>query len=297
MSATTSPQKEKANAAGWVKFEETDGVQDSIVGGSGSPSKATVDSQTSRSSSGVSSARGSVTSAALPHQEDENDWRRRNPAPDDDGHNNGGILAVSEVQVIDEHTLKREQSIAGGTSAVPVFRQMSTTTPKANGASETEMDNVNLNDSASPHKTPVRGRQFENGDIIVTLLPVNEQLPWISPAKFRPELVPEELMAPVLTLTVEDYVQTLEKLTSDIRFTLYVMLYKRVLVVWIILAFLVLLGIILSRQDGLTLFGFGVVWLIINAGAIFFCMWIKIKVGSMLIESDCHSTLIFKIYF
>ena len=41
---------------------------------------------------------------------------------------------------------------------------------------------------------------LENGDIIVTLLPVNEELPWISPAKFRPELVPEELMAPVLTV-------------------------------------------------------------------------------------------------
>jgi len=267
MSATTSPQKEKANAAGWVKFEETDGVQDSIVGGGGSPSKATVDSQTSRSSSGVSSARGSVTSAALPHQEDEND---------------GGILAVSEVQVIDEHTLKREQSIAGGTSAVPVFRQMSTTTPKANGASETEMDNVNLNDSASPHKTPVRGRQFENGDIIVTLLPVNEQLPWISPAKFRPELVPEELMAPVLTLTVEDYVQTLEKLTSDMRFTIYVMLYKRILVIWIILAFVILLGVLFSKQDGIRLFAMGVVWLIINAGAIFFCMWIKIKLNKQM---------------
>merc|ERR1712156_968415 len=88
MSATTSPQKEKANAAGWVKFEDTDEVQDS--GGIGSPSKAHIDSP-SRSSSGVSSARGSVTSAALPNQEDEND---------------GGILAVSEVQVVDEHTLK-----------------------------------------------------------------------------------------------------------------------------------------------------------------------------------------------
>ena len=41
---------------------------------------------------------------------------------------------------------------------------------------------------------------LENGDIIVTLLPVNEEMPWISPAKFRPELVPEELMAPVLTV-------------------------------------------------------------------------------------------------
>lgn len=40
----------------------------------------------------------------------------------------------------------------------------------------------------------------ENGEVIVTLLPVNERLPWVTPAKFRPELVPEELMAPVLTV-------------------------------------------------------------------------------------------------
>ncbi len=34
----------------------------------------------------------------------------------------------------------------------------------------------------------------------MTLLPVNERFPWVTPAKFRPELVPEELMAPVLTV-------------------------------------------------------------------------------------------------
>lgn len=39
-----------------------------------------------------------------------------------------------------------------------------------------------------------------NGDIIVTLLPVNTRWPWITPAKFRPELVPEELMAQGLTV-------------------------------------------------------------------------------------------------
>merc|ERR1711936_172992 len=160
---------------------------------------------------------------------------------------------------------------------------MSTTnTPtKSNGASETEMDNVNLNDSTNPQKTTdaVRGRQFENGDIIVTLLPVNEQLPWISPAKFRPELVPEELMAPVLTLTVEDYVQTLEKLTSDMRFNIYIIFYKRILVVWIAVAFIILLSLLFSGSDGLQLFACGVAWLILNAGAIFFCMWIKIKLN------------------
>lgn len=41
---------------------------------------------------------------------------------------------------------------------------------------------------------------FSNGDIIVTLLPTNQKLPWITPAKFRPELVPEELMAQGLTV-------------------------------------------------------------------------------------------------
>lgn len=41
---------------------------------------------------------------------------------------------------------------------------------------------------------------FANGDIIVTLLPVNTKWPWITPAVFRPELVPEELMAQGLTV-------------------------------------------------------------------------------------------------
>ena len=104
--------------------------------------------------------------------------------------------------------------------------------------------------------------------------------PGISPAKFRPELVPEELMAPVLTLTVEDYVQTLEKLTSDMRFTIYIMGYKRILVIWIVTAFVILLSLLFSGFQGIELFACGVVWLILNAGAIFFCMWVKIKVSA-----------------
>lgn len=40
-----------------------------------------------------------------------------------------------------------------------------------------------------------------NGDIIVTLLPVNTKWPWITAAQFRPELVPEELMAQGLTVS------------------------------------------------------------------------------------------------
>jgi hypothetical protein len=134
------------------------------------------------------------------------------------------------------------------------------------------------------------------------LLPVNTRWPWITPAKFRPELVPEELMAQGLTvsyslfskslmcmwafihiqfylqLTVEDYVHVMELLTNDVRFTLYNVCYKRVLALWVMLAFTVLLILLFSGVTGLTLFGLGVLWLIINAAAIVICMWVKIKV-------------------
>jgi len=123
----------------------------------------------------------------------------------------------------------------------------------------------------------------EQGEVLVTLLPVNEKLPWITPAKFRPELVPEELMTPVLTLTVEEYVSSLDKLTKDMRFLLYNLFYKRILVVWIVTAFIILLGILFgTKKQGLTMFGLGVAWLIMNAAAIFLCMWVKLKLNKSL---------------
>ncbi|GAB0097066.1 uncharacterized protein DMENIID0001_126590 [Sergentomyia squamirostris] len=120
---------------------------------------------------------------------------------------------------------------------------------------------------------------FANGDVIVTLLPVNTKWPWVTPAIFRPELVPEELMAQGLTLTVEEYVHAMEMLVNDYRFTLYNICYKRVLVCWILFAFAVLLGLLFSGLTGITLFVLGVVWLFLNAAAIFLCMWIKLRLS------------------
>lgn len=42
----------------------------------------------------------------------------------------------------------------------------------------------------------------ENGDIITRLMPINTRCSWISPASFKPELVPEELMASNLRVSV-----------------------------------------------------------------------------------------------
>ncbi|XP_058055516.1 uncharacterized protein LOC131206931 isoform X2 [Anopheles bellator] len=120
---------------------------------------------------------------------------------------------------------------------------------------------------------------FANGDVIVTLLPTNTRWPWITPAVFRPELVPEELMAQGLTLTVEEYVHAMETLVNDYRFTLYNICYKRVLIVWIVFAFVVLIGLLFSGIYGITLFSLGVAWLFLNAAAIFLCMWVKLKLA------------------
>lgn len=80
-------------------------------------------------------------------------------------------------------------------------------------------------------------------------------------------------------LTVEDYVHIMELLTNDVRFHAYNICYKRILVVWILTAFIVLLSLLFSGVTGLTLFGLGVMWLVLNAAAIFLCMWVKIKLN------------------
>merc|ERR1711953_28174 len=188
-----------------------------------------------------------------------------------------GSIEVTDSHSVDVETLRkksldasRTNSMGGSTSSVVSLTDV--VHPVVGSAAA-------VTTSPSPRHKP---QEFENGDVIVTLLPVNEKLPWITPAKFRPELVPEELMAPTLSLTVEEYVSSLEKLTRDMRFTMFNIFYKRILVVWIFTAFMILLGILFSKQMGLVLFGLGVAWLICNAMAIFLCMWVKLKLSKSL---------------
>lgn len=114
------------------------------------------------------------------------------------------------LKVVDEETL-RKKSIKENSVA-----------RAASKSSASDMSNVSLEEEPQQQqpKPVVRGRQFgkrpkyakedtldqrdafaDAGEVIVTLLPVNERFPWVTPAKFRPELVPEELMAPALTVS------------------------------------------------------------------------------------------------
>lgn len=83
----------------------------------------------------------------------------------------------------------------------------------------------------------------------------------------------------ILQLTVEEYVHAMETLVNDFRFTLYNVCYKRVLLIWVLFAFAVLLGLLFSGLQGMALFTLGVVWLFLNAAAIFMCMWIKLRLS------------------
>ncbi|XP_015914937.1 transmembrane protein 268 [Parasteatoda tepidariorum] len=146
------------------------------------------------------------------------------------------------------------------------------------------MQNIPLSENVSHPRTcnhEIR-QGFRNGDFIVDLLPVNKKCPWVTKAQFKPELVPEELMAQGLTLTVEDYVTAMQVLVNDVRFNVYNVCYKRVLILWIMLGFVILLSLLFSGIRGLALFGGGLVWLIVNAVGIFVCMWIKLKLYRML---------------
>ncbi|XP_026826724.1 transmembrane protein 268 isoform X2 [Ooceraea biroi] len=194
----------------------------------------------------------------------------------------GAVIATESVQInLDRSGLSR--SVTSDTPDLKLPSDVRASDAKSASLKTIDLRDVSNGRNASSNviSTSVGNiRQgFANGDTIVTLLPVNTKWPWITPARFRPELVPEELMAQGLTLTVEDYVHIMELLVNDVRFNMYNICYKRILVLWIFTAFVVLLGLLFSGVTGLTLFGLGVMWLVLNAAAIFFCMFIKIKLN------------------
>jgi len=187
---------------------------------------------------------------------------------------NGAVIDTQSVQVEIDKVKQISQSVTNE----PTSNQRSTP-----GNFSSTLRTINLDENYSSGLTsvidPTYQRRFANGDVIVSVLPVNKKWPWIIPAEFRPELVPEELMAEGLSLAVEDYVQIMEILVHDVRFTAYNVCYKRLLMAWLLISFVVLLGLLFSGARGPALFGCGVLWLILTAVAIFLVMWIKSKLS------------------
>ena len=117
------------------------------------------------------------------------------------------VIAANSVQInLDRSGLGR--SVISDNNAEPNHHQLQPNSavgvfnPKS--ASLKTIDLRDASNGRNVISTPIGNiRQgFANGDTIVTLLPVNTKWPWITPARFRPELVPEELMAQGLTVSI-----------------------------------------------------------------------------------------------
>lgn len=116
----------------------------------------------------------------------------------------GAVIATESVQInLDRSGLSR--SITSETPELKLPSDVRATSEAKSASLKTiDLRDVSNGRNASSNviSTSIGNiRQgFANGDTIVTLLPVNTKWPWITPARFRPELVPEELMAQGLTV-------------------------------------------------------------------------------------------------
>lgn len=120
----------------------------------------------------------------------------------------GAVIATESVQInLDRSGLSR--SITSETPDLKLPSDVRASENKSASLKTIDLRDVSngRNTSSNVISTSIGNiRQgFANGDTIVTLLPVNTKWPWITPARFRPELVPEELMAQGLTVRIISY--------------------------------------------------------------------------------------------
>ena len=121
----------------------------------------------------------------------------------------GAVIATESVQInLDRSGLSR--SITSETPDIKLPSDVRTSEVKS-----ASLKTIDLRDVSNGRNAPSNvittsigniRQGFANGDTIVTLLPVNTKWPWITPARFRPELVPEELMAQGLTVRIIYYI-------------------------------------------------------------------------------------------
>lgn len=188
-----------------------------------------------------------------------------------------GESVCARIDLSQSVTLNQSVSTGGGTS--------NTTNTINTSTSPT----VITSPPSSSSPVPPTVREHENGDILVSLFPVNETCDWFTPARFKPNLVPEELMSTSLSLTVEDYVTAITMLTNDYRFNLFIIFYKRIMMIWIITSVLLLLLILFSGMIGAWLFISAMSWVLINSMSIFIVLYLKNRMAANL--EKCFATV------
>lgn len=113
------------------------------------------------------------------------------------GDYSGAVIPTESVQInLDRsglnHSIGMEDSNMSFSAKTNSLKTIDLRNPSNNGRT--------ISNNTTSTSTGFARQGFVNGDTIVTLLPVNTRWPWVTPARFKPELVPEELMAQGLTV-------------------------------------------------------------------------------------------------
>lgn len=188
-SAAASPSGVAMKTKNWVQFEEEPGPKETID----------VERKTNSSTPAV------IQPESVTVQIDKINKNIEQPDINDKKTNEyrGAVIATESVQInLDRSGLNR--SITSDTPDIKLPSDV-----RAAEAKSASLKTIDLRDTSNGRSTSSNvintsigniRQGFANGDTIVTLLPVNTRWPWITPARFRPELVPEELMAQGLTV-------------------------------------------------------------------------------------------------
>ncbi|KHJ46215.1 hypothetical protein D918_03263 [Trichuris suis] len=125
-------------------------------------------------------------------------------------------------------------------------------------------ESVNLHDRQNDDRTRrVPTQNIENGVTITTVSPVARRCSFFSVASFDPRRIPKAIINENLQITVEDYMAAVEKLINDPRFRVYCICHQRIVLMWMLCSFILMLLLLVSGARGIGLFALIVAWMIL----------------------------------
>ncbi|CDW52134.1 hypothetical protein TTRE_0000039301 [Trichuris trichiura] len=128
----------------------------------------------------------------------------------------------------------------------------------------------------------------ENGMTITTVSPVTRRCSFFSVASFDPRRIPKAIINENLQvncsdvcLMVEDYMAAVEKLINDSRFRVYCICHQRIVLMWMLCSFILMLLLLVSGARGIGLFALIVAWMILVCIGVAICKNIAVCVAAV----------------
>ncbi|KAI6189736.1 Transmembrane protein C9orf91-like protein [Aphelenchoides bicaudatus] len=119
-------------------------------------------------------------------------------------------------------------------------------------------------------------KALKTGKVISLVYPSNKRCSWLAPPYYSFEKMPKAFSSKELQVPHAAYTQFMRTVTQDIRFQSYVVLFSRIVPLWVMFSVVLLMFMLLASQDGgLHVMVFTVLWTIMLCVGIGFCVLIR----------------------